>query len=649
MRKVLAVALLDVRRLGFGIASAALVAGLLPSLVSGLGAPVPPGTIFNFVVVLVAVAAGGYFGADFAEGRGSFFFARPLSTAALVAGRVAAALFLAVAALLCFFGTYWMSSRGRQGFEPSFVTRYHAEVLASAWAVSLFLALGVAARGRRSAPAGGLRAAIIIPLRLFASFAAFILIFGLFADLVTRAYFPDRNPIRLVAESWVLAAFLASLAGMAAGRTEPLRISLFQTRVMIGHFVLLSVVIIAAWIHVLHPGPEAIKRVAWSTFGSAEGRTALVSAIVDRGSEESFRPVFILDIASGQARRLDADPFHGPWTSADGSTMVWSQATPLFFRPLWRLAGGSTTFRVRGSSGDISVLPLPRDMPDYTRARDLSNLGGTVDRVLPSPAGDVFAVLWDRHLTFTSRSGGELSDIKLGSGNPFVRAMAFLPSGDLRAVIIRQAPSANLEIVDVDPKTGTMKPRFSTRFDLASYVSLDRDAMRALVRTAGQNNRTSSITLLDLRGDGEPRPTVILKDVFSPAALFLADGRIATASGGPAGDWGKRTLGVLSPEGRFVRDIPISAGATVRLGNEMFPGILAVRTAQFTDELSLIDATSGAVTRKLSGFSTLNYFFVSPPPPGTAAARLLLSGDGKLYELPSLTAEPRLLLPSAKP
>ena len=66
-------------------------------------------------------------------------------------------------------------------------------------------------------------------------------------------------------------------------------------------------------------------------------------------------------------------------------------------------------------------------------------------------------------------------------------------------------------------------------------------------------------------------------------------------------------------------------------------------------DLTLVDSATGAVVRRLSAMqSPLMYHQYSRRPPaplpGTAGARLLTS-QGKLYELPSLTAEPRLLLP----
>ena len=78
----------------------------------------------------------------------------------------------------------------------------------------------------------------------------------------------------------------------------------------------------------------------------------------------------------------------------------------------------------------------------------------------------------------------------------------------------------------------------------------------------------------------------------------------------------------------------------------MFPGVLGVSTTGFTEELSLIDIESGAIMRRLPGFHSPGNAWNSPPA-GSPAARLLQSSDGKLYELPSLTAEPRQLLPGS--
>ena len=130
-----------------------------------------------------------------------------------------------------------------------------------------------------------------------------------------------------------------------------------------------------------------------------------------------------------------------------------------------------------------------------------------------------------------------------------------------------------------------------------------------------------------------------------PGAIFLEDGRIAASTGGSAGAWQKRAVKIFSPAGQALLDAPIGEGMAPRLGREMFPGILGARLEMFSEELSLLDATSGAVTRRIPNMNSPGWFLKTTSPPGTPAARLLLSRDGKLYDLPSVTAEPRLLLP----
>ena len=653
MRKILAVALLDCRRLAFGLVSGALVAGLIPALATGLGEKVEIGAIVAVAFMVVGVAAGASFGSDFSDGKSSFFFARPLPTAVLIAGRFAALLTLAAAAFFSFMASSWISSSDRSLWTLSVLTPFHAEALLSAWALSLFVSLAAAARGRGVRAEGGMRAMLMIPVRLGLSMGAFLLVFGLFADLVLRAYFNDFAPIRVFGLSWVAASFVASCVAMAIGRTDRTRISRLQGRVMAVHFALVAAVVVAAWIYVLHPGVDAIQRVDHETWGSADGRSAYVHAEVDRGDGKTFRPVYILDIASGEARRLNADAYQGPWTSADGGTMVWSEATPFFFRPLWRHMGGTTSYRVRSPSGQVTPLPMPNNLPDYTSVRDLSTFGA-IDWVLPSPDGDVFAIKWGRRLTFTSRSRGELSEIDEWKGRAGLsrginlQEAVFLPSGHLRATrVTRDATGGqSLTFVDIDPKSASMKTVASIPVDGPLRVQFDGRAARALLTSVTQPGRGAFVSLIDLSGEpGEPRPTVLLKEGLFPAAVFLADGRIAASTGGSAGAWQRRALKIFSPAGQILLDVQVGEGIAPRLGPELFPGILGASTGRFTEELSLIDTASGAITRRIPRMSSPGWFLRASAPTGSPAARLLRSGDGKLYELPSLSAEPRLLLP----
>jgi hypothetical protein len=645
MKKALSVALLDGRRLGFGLVSAGLVGGLIPSFASGLGGSVPAESVLVLVFVSVGIACGGYFGNDFTDGRSSFFFARPLPSGTLIAGRLAGLAALSTVTFAAFMASYWISSRERSGFSLFVLNPTHARVLTASFTIALFLALAVAAHGRGQRSDTGLRGRLKGFLRLGSALGLFILTFGLFADLAVRAYFNNETPIRLFFNSGFIAVFIASLAAIVAGRTEGLRIARIQNGVMAGYLAFASIVVTGAWTYVLHPGPGAIEAVLRGTQGSPDGRSAYVVAKVSRGDSVTFKPVFVLDIASGQLQRLDVDPYAGPWLSADGGTMVWSEATPFFFRPLWRYLYGATSFRVRSGASTVETLAIPRKVPDGLRGTTLALGFGMIDRVLPSSGGDEFAVVWGHQVAFTSRSRGELPDVDLGPGRPSVIAGVYLPSGSLRvATALQEGAIWTLRFLDIDPGSGKVANLSSMEVGPVARVQFDATGTRALL-VSGSGMR-ASLSLVT-PGGPSPTPTELLGDSVNPGALFLADGRIAAT----AGAFEKRAFRIFSAAGKPVLDVPMDESATVSVRSEMFPGVLAISLgARFGQQgTGLVDAGTGATVRRLPGVlpvaSASDLTFSSAPPPGSAAARLLLAGDGTLYELPSLTAEPRLLLP----
>lgn len=647
MNKILAVALLDGRRLGFALVSASLVAGLLPSLAKGLGAPVPAASVLVGMFFLVGAACGGYFGNDFSEGRSSFFFARPLPTWALIGGRVVALLALTSAAFLAFMTSNWLSTTKPGEWTFWILEKRHPQVLIIAWAVSLFVSLGIAARARDTRGHKGFRELVLIPLRLGAILGSFLLMFGLFADLVVRAYFNSFRPMELFFWSGLGACLIASFVAIAKGRTERLQIARSQNLVMGIHFILVSIVVVATWFYVLHPGKDAIQRVYFGGWGSADGRTAFVGAAVDRGDGKTFQPVFDLDIASGEARHMNADRYQGPWTSADGSTVVWSEATPFFFRPLWRHLGGETTFRVRNASGQVAPLPMPTKAPDYRSARDLSELGGVIDWVLPAPDGDVFAIVWDRHLTFTSRTRGELSDVKFGADRPRVLGSAlFRPSGVLRTAVLRSAAPGEetLTFVDIDPRSGSMTDVAAVKNGRGLRIQFDGTGSRAVLTSSTIPGKGGEVFLLQLDGPAAGTSTTLMKDVLFSSALFMSDGRIV-GSGTPYGVWDQTSLTTFSADGKVLMAGSSGLAGLAHLGGEIFPGTLAVVGRVGTN---LIDLATGKLLREIPDLRHVGSSLYPAPPPGSAAARLLLSRDGWLYELPAQNAEPRLLLPSGR-
>jgi hypothetical protein len=275
----------------------------------------------------------------------------------------------------------------------------------------------------------------------------------------------------------------------------------------------------------------------------------------------------------------------------------------------------------------------------------------SVDFVLPSSGGDVLAVMGKRHFTFMSRSRGEQPDVDLGPGAPSVRAMAFLPSGALRTALVRDAaPAPMLEFVDIDPRSNKVTPLASMEAGPRVQVHFDREAGRALVLRSGARMARGSLSLIRFE-PGLPfsGANELLAESDTPQAIFLGDGRIVTRTGGR----NQGALKVFSPSATPVLDIPLGDGVSL-LAGEMFPGIVAVQNVSFTaQEVLLIDCATGKTIRRISGLrsslsSQSSGWWPPPPLPGTPGARLLLSADARLYELPAPSAEPRLLLPLSR-
>ncbi len=355
-----------------------------------------------------------------------------------------------------------------------------------------------------------------------------------------------------------------------------------------------------------------------------------------------FIGTFALDPQTARAERLDVDPFQGPWLSADGRTSAWSAATPFFFRPLWRMLGGASSFRVKDASGRIDELPLPEEVTRGFRAGPLS-LFNLAEDVLPENQGDVFAVLWSQRLTLSWRATQQHRDVNLGPGNPRVLAWRFLESGELRVAVARRTSRGPvIDFLDINPSSGVPRTLQSMDGGLLASVRFDRTAARAVVRVSRGNAILASLFLVDLE-HASPGPVALQTDSTGPEWVFLADGRIAAIAGGR----GERTLTLFSTDGARLSEAGLGKGG-IGLPGEMFPGVLVAQAHHIAppqpSELVLIDCESGAVVRRIPGFSSqlgVPSALVSPPPPGSPAARLLLSAERQLYTLDSPTAEPR--------
>jgi hypothetical protein len=240
-----------------------------------------------------------------------------------------------------------------------------------------------------------------------------------------------------------------------------------------------------------------------------------------------------------------------------------------------------------------------------------------------------------------------LSDIDFGGARPTIfRDGLFLPSGQLRTAIVRGGVNGarTLAFVDIDPTSGAQKEVLALPGKKIGWVQFDTTGTRALVTTVTEPGRGGGVFLAHLDGRTGSATNPLVEGKLFPTATFMSDGRIVASSRTVMDDWKGAALVVFSPEGATVREIPFPDGLLPQPQAEMFPGILAVSGAGGGRGTTLVDVTTGTVVREIPGMQHVGGYFPAAPP-SSAATRLLVSRDRKLYELASVDAQPRLLLP----
>ena len=250
------------------------------------------------------------------------------------------------------------------------------------------------------------------------------------------------------------------------------------------------------------------------------------------------------------------------------------------------------------------------------------------------------------NIAFMSPSRGMTAKVNLPTHwNVF--DWAFLSSGQLRMAAMHRVAAGlqQLEFLGIDPTTGSFRSVASfetaaTAGNIARVV-LDASGTKALIVAGAWTD--ARVSLLTFHGAEPVTPRTLASGVPTNFDVrFLGDGRIALQVRHPP----TAELRLFTPDGDPLVTVPLGEGFSM-IGSEPFVNVLAVSTLmKGKSGVALLDTTNGAILRQLAGLYTVAHWTsVAPPPPGSAGARMLMSADRKIYLLPSLTEEPRQLLP----
>jgi len=545
------------RRLLFWIGLAGLVPFLLPLVVANGGADLKGASAFVLAGVVCGVLSLGLGASvvarDLAERRLGFYFARPLSAWSTWAGKLGAALALALSAgllvllpVLLFDGTArgvlanggWGQVAGAAGLAVLLVL--FADVVSlmvrtrSAWLVFDFVAAGAVGLLGWDAALRLLRAGLV----------------GVITD--------QRPETLLVHALWASAPFalVALLAGSAAqvvvGRTDPRRGHRQLSTVLWGLLfaVALGLVGYSRWL--VAATPADLAGIDYAYPDPTGGAVLLQGRAAHR---DGYRPLFLVDPASGRFHRLFSNRF---WqgtmlVSADRRWAVWSEPQDL--------SGKLPAAIVRLD------LTRPEARPVATRLTRSGNFASTA----LSPDGERLATIRQgRLLVEEMETGRLLASFALKAGNHWRSRLLFLSPSRLRFFQTTTDPDApgattRVETTDFDLATGKgVEVGATAPFEDSANFEPSLDGSHLIVHRP--------LEVLDLFAARGGAPLVELK-APSFGSSFLSDGRVLVVS--PEKASGKELV-LLSAEGAVLRRFSFPGVHWLRLGSEAIPGQLVV-------------------------------------------------------------------------
>jgi hypothetical protein len=581
---------------------AALVVAALPFAVGAANGPDSQETLalllclsFPFAVALGVGAS--MLSREVGERRLGFYFSRPISTKALWAGKVLAAVAVVLAAFACLMASFLASVPVRHVSPDSGSDRIIGIAFLALLTV-FAMAVGHAAASMYRARSPWLVADIVLAVVCGTGFVLVVQ-----AILEAGAFLPALRSgprLPLVIGACVVALLGGAAAQLAVGRTDARRghVALSVT-VWASLFVILAA--FATWQRwVLGASPAQAGGVGFPLVVSPAGEGIFFRGLTGRAG---FVPFYLMDAGTGSFLRIPPDSEPLPTFAADGRSAAWVSVPEL-----WE---GDSRRR-------LSVVRLG----DGVRLAARAPLGGarwwnSVLALHPDGQHAVIAGFEDVGLI-------DLDTAQVGASVPRARVTAadILADGRVRlfSTTTERSGGTALSVAVWSPHDGTIAE--TLRVPHAALLTRRGDV--AVAATAQREK-----AILDLATGAERRVAGDAVDAM-PRALVLADGRLALGMGDE--------LRITDSAGTTLTRVALPAKVQVSALHEPEPGRLAV--GLWSPILSnrgtlFVDAGTGAVLREERGLlpAGAQSRAGTQPEPGSLASRLFTNEDGALVAL----------------
>lgn len=632
---------------------AAVVAGLIPLAapllpwVSAQSAAEARGALASLLAATLVTAGAlalgvSMIGSELGERRLGFYFARPLSAAAIWWGKLAAS-FVVVVLVGAVIVLPSALLGGPLAVRELFDLPAEGASLASAVAVLVPLvllvahALSIAGRSRSSL--------LVVDLVAAIAFGAVIWFVGAQLRFTAPGLF-----LWLVAASiWTLLAGLvaAGWAQVAVGRIDARRghralsATLWGT---LGSFALILAAY-AGW--VVSATPSSIGHL-WDVRSAPGGSWTVVSG--SSSGRGDYVPIFLLDTGSGRWIRvgLPGRWRFGPMYSDDGRIAVWQEP-----------AGRSSR-----DPRQVVFADLAADQP-LAVATSLM-LGEDVQAMQLSPSGRRLAVVADKTVSIYSLPDGGLVRAVATNLESAHVVLRFLGEEQVSlsvwpAAERNQSGSVNVTIWRLDvPSARLVETGKLTA--APGFWAMPGDPQGELLLAFHSGVGGRELVLHDAR-TGVPRASLLSGTQQRPVRVaFLHDGRILVGES-RAGVGHKARISVHDREGRLLRTIDVGEGYLGRLGSEVSPGVLVVTVSPHEDwywpgredaRALLVDVERGNLQKLAEGYVPARSTWwwspqQQPVEPGSACARLFRSPEGALVRYEPTTGGFTTILASRWP
>lgn len=625
---------------------AAAIAGLFPLAIPALPwlRSFDRGELWGVLAATLAVSFGVAFailhgatmiGPDLTERRMGFYFARPLSAAAIWGGKIVAGLILVhlLAVLVVLPAALFGSAAELTRLAPLDETWLLGSLSVAALLLILTSHLvSIAIRSR--SPLIAVDVAALFGAGGIVWFSLWLLFRAQASDVI--AWITPSLVAMLVV---VLA--IAGYVQVAHGRTDLIRSHRWQSFALCSGLAVLGAAIGGTTTWFLHPAPSDLVGVPDVTLPSRGPWIGLSGSARGRGHQ--YAPAFLLETTSGRFIRIDRSFWW--WSgavefSADGARAAWTSPTGMR----------------RDSVVDVMSADLTDSNPGSRRTGITLRRG---ELLALSGDGSRVALREDMTVSVAEVDGGRiLAAIRLPDELQGWFKCDFTERNRLRIVaqVAKDRHDTAHEVVfyrlDVSDKhlSESFRIRDAGRYPL-SFLRIDPTGRRILLRIDRQNDRV--LRLLDAATGHELRELALWDRDVVGRAEFLVDGRIVVGEAGPSGV----RLKLLTSDGELAKVIELGAGRSILVGCEPAPGMLvagvtSIRTLQWTAsdwQGFLVDLGTGG-TRRLGrdvvpfprwAWSQGPAFSVAP---GAPASRLLLGPAGTIVQLDPVTATTRAIL-----